>query len=226
MRPNTAPSPRSQKTPYPNDTVLPSFTNLKQLQDYIQLAVQAETSKLIPATQTKVSRYGPPALTQNAETLAAGEHTPRSTATTKPAGATQEDDVNTPDNDYQLPTVESCLFEAYHFNRDFRERTVPPFPEEDYRKADTNRKRTLQKTHSYRVKRASQPAAVQRQAKWDALIKRARKAARDGRVQNFSFFCFSLFSPGYHLLPSGWWGETTILKNLMVKIIATNSKNP
>ena len=107
LRPNAAPSPRSQTTPYRSDTVLPSFTNIKQLQDYIHLAVLAETSKLTPPTQPKVSRYGPPVLTQNAETLAAGEHTPRSTATAKPAGATQDDGDIPSGHDYQHPTVES-----------------------------------------------------------------------------------------------------------------------
>ena len=77
LRPRTAPSPRNKPPPYQNDTVLPSFANVKQLQDYIQIAVQAETAKALSTTQTKVSRYGPPALTQNAETLAAEEHTHR-----------------------------------------------------------------------------------------------------------------------------------------------------
>ena len=41
-------------------------------------------------------------------------------------------------------------------------------------------------------KRASQPAHVQRQVKRDALIKRARKAAMNGRVRTFVFFLYFL----------------------------------
>ena len=76
----------------------------------------------------------------------------------------------------------------FRFNEDFRVRTIPVFPPDAYARADAFHQRKLTKTHAYRSKRAKQTPDVQRQQKWDAPVRRARKAAAAGRVQIWSWF--------------------------------------
>ena len=110
-----------------------------------------------------------------------------------PCGGTQDEDVHSQD-DYRPPTVESRLYQAYRFNRDFRVRGIPPFPEEEYRKADARKKRMLSKTHAYRAKRSQQSEDTQRQLKLDAIVRRSRKAAAAGRVHFVIRFLSFLFA--------------------------------
>ena len=191
LRPNDKPIPQKEtpKTDAPLDMSM--FADVNKLREFIQKAAQQEVLKLSSTSVPTHSRYGPPVLTPN--NSGSGELTPRSTATTR-INTTPRGEMQESDEEYHPPTVESCLYEAFHFNRDFRMRTAPPFPDEDYRKGGANKKRALQKTHSYRAKRASQSKEIQRQAKWDALIKRARKAATAGRVKVLLINFLSLFT--------------------------------
>ena len=111
---------------------MPTFTNIAQLHDYIQQAVKAETMKLTAPKPVTQPRYGPVVLTPNPDSIPVEENTPRSTATTRPAVGTKDEDRNGQE-EYHPPTVESCLYEAYNFEKDFRERTAPPFPEDEYK---------------------------------------------------------------------------------------------
>ena len=172
--------------------------------------------KLTASKQGIQPRYGPVVLTPNPDSLPVEENTPRSTATTRPAVGTQDDDRNGQE-EYQPPTVESCLYEAYNFEKEFRERTVPPFPDDEYKKANQNRKRTIQKTHAYRVKRATQPVQVQRQLKWDALMKRARKAATNGRVKICVSFLHFLLLMTWVTRVTQWVAGRIDYQNLTIK---------
>ena len=135
LRPNAETQPQiSVATPEPGIT-MPMFSDAHALQEHIQRAVQAEVLKTtLTAAIRSAGRYGPPVLTQNDS----GNTTPRSTATKKPLGGTQDEDAHSQD-DYQPPTVEACLYQAYRINRDFRVWGIPPFPEDDFKK-DDNRK--------------------------------------------------------------------------------------
>ena len=54
--------------------------------------------------------------------------------------APSEDDIP-----YRGPTVEDCIMRDYTFARDFRVSSIPPFPQEDYRNADAQKKRSIAK---------------------------------------------------------------------------------
>ena len=138
-------------------------------------------------TLTQV-RYGPPVLTPNDSC----GNTPRSSATTRQPQNTQDDEAPA-DDEYKPPTVEDCIYLAYNFERDYRVRAIPPLPEEDHRKADVRKKRTITKTQAYRAKRAKQSPAVQRKLTWYGIIRLDRKAAAAGRVQFWAHLCFLLF---------------------------------
>ena len=71
------------------------------------------------------------------------------------------------------------------------------------------------------MKRASQTAGAQRQAKWDALIKRARKAARDGRVQFVFLFLFLTFITWATLATQWVVGRNNYLENLKIYLSTT-----
>ena len=105
LRPNAETQPKiSVTTPEPGIT-LSMFADAQALQEHIQRAVQAAVPKTaLTAAIPSTGRYGPPFLTPNDS----GNTTPRSTATTKPLGGAQDEDVHSQD-DYQPPTVESCL---------------------------------------------------------------------------------------------------------------------
>ena len=72
--------------------------------------------KLTAPKQGIQPRYGPVVLTPNPDSLPLDENTPRSTATTRPAVGAQDEDRNAKE-EYQPPTVESCLLEAYNLKK-------------------------------------------------------------------------------------------------------------
>ena len=94
-------------------------------------------------------------------------------------------DDDTPPGTYNPATVTDCLFQAFNFNRDFRTRTVPEFPHEAIRRAaDVDDRRRITKRHNSRVKRAQSSEESQSATKWQGLVRRANKAAAQGRVQH------------------------------------------
>ena len=80
--------------------------------------------------------------------------------------------------------LEECMMGAYNFNLNFRRRGIPPFPEEAWEQATPARKGILTKRHQSRVKRAQQPAQVQREVQWQSLHRRDQRAAERGDVGN------------------------------------------
>ena len=88
---------------------------------------------------------------------------------------------------YKPATVNDCLFHAYNFDRDFHLRSEPPFPREAVAKSpDVQARRMIAKRYNSRVKRERASETDQRAAKWKSIVKRANKAATEGRVRNFS----------------------------------------
>ena len=126
---------------------------MQALRDHIRKTVAAEVARLTSeGTSSSRYGYGPRKLTPNKS----GEPTPQSNATTQTRPATESGDLQSEEAEdipYVKPSVADCLFQSYHFERDFRVGAIPTFPHEEYVNADSAKKRPVANAHKYRAKR-------------------------------------------------------------------------
>ena len=86
--------------------------------------------------------------------------------------------------DYLPKSLEECMLGAYSFDLTFRPIAIPPYPTRKWVAADPAGRIIIDKRHKARVKRAQQqPLSIQKTIQWDALMRRAQRAAATGNVK-------------------------------------------
>ena len=154
----TAPSPANVAVP-------PEFPG------FLNCPPTSSTTWLVPRCQVTptLTPYYPPEATMPADYQpnswnAAIEH--------------QDDD----DPDYMPKSLEECMLDAYSFALTFHPRAIPPYPTGKWVASTPTQRVIIDKRHKARVKRAQQPLSVQKTIQWNALMRRAQRAASTGNV--------------------------------------------
>ena len=91
-----------------------------------------------------------------------------------------EDDEE--EQEYVPRSLEQCMEDAYHFDKNFHKRGIPPFPQEHRGESTPTRQAVLTKRHQSRVKRAQHPVHVQKDIQRNILLRRSQRAAERGDV--------------------------------------------
>ena len=89
------------------------------------------------------------------------------------------------ESEYIPKSLEECMLDAFSFEATFHPRAIPPYPTGKWVAATPAQRVVIDKRHKARVKRAQQPISAQKNVQWNALLRRAQRAAETGNV-NFS----------------------------------------
>ena len=86
------------------------------------------------------------------------------------------------ESEYVPKSLEECMLDAFSFEATFHPRAIPPYPTGRWVAATPAQRVVIDKRHKARVKRAQQPISVQKNVQWNALLRRAQRAAETGNV--------------------------------------------
>ena len=129
-------------------------------------------------------------------------------------GSEDDENENGGKKPYQHATAHDCLIQAYRIGRDFHLRTQPPFPNADIAKAtDANERRRITKRHNSRLKRSRAIEEARRTAKWQAIHRRAHKAAVEGRVRFLGILVLEFIRAVIHLFTYCLLGEILVVRS-------------
>ena len=178
-RPSTAPAPHSDTagTIAARPSMFPHFMTHPPMPPTL-IARDRGAPHLVP--------YIPPGFMLNPDIRPNSRNDAMHRDSTQARGSqpTTQDDHH--DEFYQPKTLEQCLGDAFHFNENFHPRATPKYPMEKWNEADAAGKAIVEKRYKLRAKRSQQPVGEQKRIQWAALLRRAQRAADEGRVSKVS----------------------------------------